>query len=125
MRSSLAFAAILGAAGDLAIADDASAQSFGRYGRDRSYFGLSIGDFSVRYGSGSNGYYGHRRSGPVYHPPSVHYDRVYHPEYSHWTPSRGYHTHGHYDVVPHYTPGHFDTRHGNHYHLNPRYHHGH
>jgi hypothetical protein len=72
------------------------------------------------YGGGFN--YGGSR-GPIYHAPSVHLDRVYHPDYSHWTPGRGVHTHGHYDVVPHYTPGHFDTRHRNHIHANPWYHH--
>jgi hypothetical protein len=41
-----------------------------------------------------------------WHAPSVHYDRVYHPTQVHWTPNSGWHTHGHYDVVPHYTPGH-------------------
>jgi hypothetical protein len=59
----------------------------------------------------------------VYHGPSLHYDRVYHPTYSHWTPLRGWHTHGHYDYVPHYTPGHFDYWHGDHLHGNPYYHH--
>jgi hypothetical protein len=73
---------------------------------------------------GAPGYSGgYRYSGPIYHPPSVHYDRVYHPEYTHWTPGRGLHTHGHYHVVPHYVPGHFDYQHGNHVHRNPYYHH--
>ena len=88
--------------------------------------------FRVSYGS-LYGHYGqhrhhaghhHRRrhSGPIYHPPSVHYDRVYHPEYYHWTPGRGLHTHGHYDYVPHYVPGHFDRLHGDHIDLNPHFH---
>jgi hypothetical protein len=44
---------------------------------------------------------------PHYHAPSVHYHRTYHPDYYHWTPSRGLHSHGHYDYTPHYTPGHW------------------
>jgi hypothetical protein len=66
--------------------------------------------------------YGYGYHGPIYHPPSVHYHKVYHPEYSHWTPWRGWHTHGHYDRVPHYTPGHFDYHHGDHIDLNPHFH---
>ena len=61
-------------------------------------------------------------SGPIYHGPSVHYDKVYHPTSTHWTPWQGWHTHGHYDYVPHYVPGHFDYLHGNHIHGNPYYH---
>jgi hypothetical protein len=72
-------------------------------------------------GYASPGYSGYR-SGPIYHGPSVHYDRVYHADRTHWTPGRGLHTHGHYDAVPHYTPGHFDRSHGGHVDLNPRYH---
>lgn len=85
----------------------ASAQSyrFGQYGR--SYSGYR---------------YPARQSGPIYHAPSVHSDRVYHPTRTHWTPFRGVHTHGHYDVVPHYVPGHIDIRHRGHVHPNPRYH---
>jgi hypothetical protein len=67
--------------------------------------------------SGSQGY-----SGPVYDPPSVHYDRVYHPTTTHWTPFRGRHTHGHFDVVPHYTPGHLDYQNGPYVQPNPYYH---
>jgi hypothetical protein len=48
-----------------------------------------------------HGHFGH------YHGPSLHYHKVYHPTTLHWTPYRGWHTHGHYHVVPHYTPGHF------------------
>lgn len=66
-------------------------------------------------------HHGHRTA--VYDPPSVHYDRVYHPDYQHWTPSRGFHTHGHYDLVPHYVPGHYDTLHRHHIDVNPWYHH--
>ncbi len=58
-----------------------------------------------------------RISGPVWHSSSVHYDRVYHPTHLHWTPSSGWHTHGHYDVVPHFTPGHFDYLHNDHLHF--------
>ncbi|MCP4589822.1 MAG: hypothetical protein GY842_03685 [bacterium] len=82
----------------------------------------------IRYGSGYGGYnrgYSYHRSyrAPVYHAPSVHLDRVYHHDYNHWTPRRGLHSHGHYDLIPHYTPGHFDTLHRGHLHGNPRYHH--
>jgi hypothetical protein len=62
------------------------------------------------------------RPGPIYHAPSVHYDRVYHRDYTHWTPFRGLHSHSHTHVVPHYVPGHFDYRHGTHIHPNPHYH---
>ena len=65
--------------------------------------------------------YGRHRQ-PIYHAPSVHYDQVYHPEYLHWTPGRGVHTHGHYDVVPHYVPGHYDQWHRGHIDVNPRFH---
>lgn len=77
-------------------------------------------------GFGRSGRYGSRwNRGPVYHAPSVHYDEVYHETYRHWTPFRGWHSHGHVDVVPHYVPGHFDYRHGRHVHGNPHYHHDH
>ena len=69
-----------------------------------------------------SGYRFAQPSAPVYHAPSVHYDHVYHHEYSHWTPGRGLHSHGHYDAVPHYVPGHFDRWHGNHIDLNPHFH---
>jgi len=76
------------------------------------------------YSSGSAPYSsGYNPSGPAYHQPSVHVDRVYHAETRHWTPFRGLHTHGHYDSVPHYTPGHFDKLHGGHVDPNPNYHH--
>ena len=42
-----------------------------------------------------------------YHAPSYHYHRTYHHEYTHWTPSRGLHSHGHYHYQRHYTPGHW------------------
>jgi hypothetical protein len=63
------------------------------------------------------------RSHSLYHAPSVHYDRVYHPTFSHYTRSRGYHSHGHYDRVPHYVPGHYDRYHRGHIDLNSWYHH--
>ena len=78
---------------------------------------------SYGYGAPSYGIGGQRYSGPIYHGPSVHTDHVYHPEYYHWTPGRGLHSHGHYDAVPHVTPGHFDHLHGNHVHGNPHFHH--
>jgi hypothetical protein len=55
---------------------------------------------------------------PVYHGPSVHYDRVYHPTRTHWTPQRGWHSPGHYD----YVPGHYDYLHNRHVHGNRHYH---
>lgn len=58
-------------------------------------------------GTINQGYYGGTGYGATYHPPSVHYDRVYHADRLHWTPGRGLHTHGHYDLVPHYVPGHY------------------
>jgi hypothetical protein len=81
--------------------------------------------YGPAYGSYVVGHRGHGRfgyDGPVYHAPSVHYHRVYHPEYSHWTPYRGWHTHGHYDHVPHYVPGHFDRYHRDHIDVNPHFH---
>jgi hypothetical protein len=60
-------------------------------------------------------------NGPIYHAPSVHYHAVPHTT-PHWTPWRGWHTHTHIDVVPHYTPGHYDYKHGNHVHGNPWFH---
>ena len=72
------------------------------------------------HGGGFGGYGGYKT--PIYHGPSVHYDKVYHPTRTHWTPGRGWHTHGHYDYVPHYVPGHFDTLHNGHIHANPWFH---
>jgi hypothetical protein len=69
------------------------------------------------YGGGYGGYGGY--SQPIFHGPSVHLDPVYHATSSHWTPSQGWHTHGHIDYVPHYVPGHFDTLHNGHIHANP------
>lgn len=60
---------------------------------------------------------------PVYHPPSFHFDTIYHHDYYHWTPLRGWHSHGHFHTVPHFVPGHFDTFHNGHFHLNPFFHH--
>ncbi len=77
--------------------------------------------YGSHYG-GNYGGHGYHRSHSVWHGPSVHYDRVYHPTSRHWTPYRGWHTHGHYDYVPHYVPGHFDRWHNGHIDLNPRYH---
>jgi hypothetical protein len=83
-------------------------------------YGPSYAYYGPRYGVRHGGH--HRNSGPIYHAPSVHYDPVYHAEYYHWTPGRGVHTHGHYDYVPHYVPGHFDRRHHDHIDLNPHFH---
>jgi hypothetical protein len=69
-----------------------------------------------------SGYYGNHRSNAIWHGPSVHFDRSYHPTTRHWTPYRGWHTHGHFHYRLHYVPGHFDRRHNDHIHLNPRFH---
>lgn len=61
--------------------------------------------------------------GIAWHTGSVHLHRTYHPTSSHWTPGGGFHTHGHYDYVPHFTPGHFDVYHNGHLHGNPYFHH--
>jgi len=77
---------------------------------------VAAGNASAQHYHSQGGYSGYSNGynqGPVYHAPSVHYDRVFHPEYTHWTPFRGVHTHGHYDAVPHVTPGHFDYQYGN------------
>ena len=60
---------------------------------------------------------------PVYHGTSVHLDSTYHVESYDWTPRQGIHSHGHYDVTPHFTPRHFDYGHGGHIDANPGYHH--
>lgn len=93
-------------------ADSAKAQYYGNFGNT----GYQP-SYSQNYGGFSGNY-----SGPVYHQPSVHYHKTYHPTQLHWTPSGGLHTHGHYHVTPHVTPGHFDFQHGNHLHTNPFYH---
>lgn len=106
----LAILAVVG----LAASSAQAGHGYGGYGWGGSYGG---------YGSGySFGGYGSYRV-PLYHAPSIHFDRQYHADYYHWTPGRGLHSHGHYHVVPHYTPGHFDTLHNGHVHGNPWYHH--
>jgi hypothetical protein len=94
--------------------------------------GLRFGGSQVQIYGGNGGYIGggyragYPRRGPRvqvyrggghydYHAPSVHLDPVYHPEYSHWTPLQGYHSHGHYDLVPHVTPGHYGYHDGPHF----------
>ena len=82
-------------------------------------YGYSGGNgYGNSYGRGFGGY-----QGPSYRAPAVHFDRVYHPTTSHWTPSRGYHTHGHYDSVPHFTPRYNGGGYGNHNHINHGHHH--
>ena len=83
---------LVGTAALVASANESHAQSFGFGG----YF------HSPRYVTPHHGY---------------HLDYQYHPEYSHWTPLRGLHTHGHYDAVPHYShgyPGHHPYHHHHH-----------
>lgn len=117
-------------------ATTASAQGFRFGGAQVQVYGGNGGYIGAGYGAvnrsryGGSGYRaGYPRRAPRvqvyggiqhgghydYHAPSVHYDEVYHPEYSHWTPLRGWHTHGHYDLVPHVTPGHYDYHHGPHH----------
>jgi hypothetical protein len=72
---------------------------------------LALGAFSMFTASaeahGPKGH-GHFHGGHGhFHAPSLHFHRVYHPTHLHWTPSRGWHTHGHVHTVPHFTPGHF------------------
>jgi len=100
---------------------------YGNYNRGQN--GNYNGGYNGNYNGGYNGGYGQQQnhghnhgSGPVYHGPSVHYDRVYHPTGIGFSLFRGIYTTGHYDAVPHYVPGHVDYRHGNHIHGNPRYH---
>lgn len=76
-------------------AQPASAQWGSGYG--------GYGGYGGGYGGYGSGYGGYSQGG--YHSPSMHYDRQFHGS-SHWTPFRGYHSHGHYDNVPHYVPGH-------------------
>lgn len=113
-------AAVVVGLGALSMTSEAEAQH-GRYSRGghSSNYGHSQGN---HYGHGHGNAYGHRGRSPIYHPPSVHYHQRYHADYYHWTPSRGFHSHGHYDLVPHYTPGHYDTLHNGHIDLNPYYH---
>lgn len=103
---SLALITVVGAA--LAYAPNAQAQC--------GSHGSSYGRASVRFGYGGYSGYGSRSyRTPVYHSSSVHYERLYHQDYLHWTPNRGVHGYGHFDTVRHYVPGHYDT--------NRRYHH--
>lgn len=126
---SLCFGGALAIAALFMGANETQAQDYHSRGYQPSYPGVNQGYQGYQgyqqgyYPGATQGYgYGGSRSGAVYDPPSVHYDRVYHADRLHWTPGRGLHTHGHYDLVPHYTPGHYDRLHGNHIDLNPRYH---
>jgi hypothetical protein len=126
----LAGALALGAA-TLFTPGEASAQWGGSIGYNSyagGYGGLgysNYGNYGLGYGNRGYSYNAYRLyNGPIYHAPSVHYDRVYH-SVPHWTPGRGWHTHTHSHVVPHYVPGHFDHLHGDHIHKNPNFHHGH
>lgn len=85
--ASFLMAGALAGAFILIASTDASAAGHGHFGG----FGIQVGH--------GYGYVGH-----AYHRRAVHVDRVYHADYLHWTPSRGIHTHGHIDYVPHYTP---------------------
>ena len=44
---------------------------------------------------------------PYVYTPSFHWDTYYHHEYNHFTPRRGWHSHGHFDVVPHFGGHHY------------------
>lgn len=63
---------------------------------------LAVGVSLMNSSTASAQFYG---SGPIYHGQGFHYDRVYVPTVSHWTPWQGYHSHGFTVNVPHYTPG--------------------
>jgi hypothetical protein len=104
----LAFATIIPAAiGSQAMAHD-------------GHFHGGYGNYGV-YSTGVwNG--GYNFTQQVYHPPTIQYRKVYHPTKLHWTPKRGLHSHGHFDYVPTYVPGHFDTLHNGHVHSNPWFH---
>jgi hypothetical protein len=67
-------------------------------------FGAMLASGGIANAGGWHGHFGHYGH---YHSPSVHFHTTYHPTHLHWTPYRGWHTHGHYHVTPHYTPGHF------------------
>jgi hypothetical protein len=129
-RSALSLATVPLALAIISWVAPSEAQAGGPY-HPRSLYGAGYGYGHAYHSPYSAGYsrsyslgYGVRRySAPIYHAPSVHIDHVYHPEYYHWTPGRGLHSHGHYDAVPHYTPGHFDHLHGNHIHGNPHFDH--
>jgi hypothetical protein len=47
----------------------------------------------------NHGHHGHRHG---HFGGSLHFHKVYHPTYLHWTPYQGWHTHGHYHTVPHF-----------------------
>jgi hypothetical protein len=99
-----------------------------RYGGFRlPHSSVFAGHYGYRHVGGYGGGYRGRgyipRSGPIYHGPSLHYDSVWHHEFDHWTPGSGWHSHGHFDQVPHYVPGHFDYHHFDHIDPNPWYHH--
>ena len=106
----------------VADAPAAKAQGPGYGGFGHGGYGGGAGNYGGYGGAGNYGG-GAFQTRPVYHPPSVHYDQTYHPTRTHWAPFRGVHTHGHYDVTPHYTPGHLDTQHGGHIDPNPYFHH--
>jgi hypothetical protein len=116
----IAMSAVLGF-GLFAFASEASAQS-GHYSHGGSSHSGTYGAHGhSNYGQAGYGQ-GYRNQAPVYHAPSIHSDQRYHADSNHWTLRRGLHTHGHYDSVPHYVPGHIDTRHGGHIDPNPYYH---
>jgi hypothetical protein len=68
---------------------------------NNGYYGNGYGHQSFYYQPfstpGYNWNYGYRSAAPV----------IVHPEYYHWTPGRGYHSHGH---IHEYTPWGYSTR---------------
>jgi len=116
----LALATITGAA----LADSPNAQAqCGHHGGSRPSISVQFG-YGGYSGYMNRSFYGSRGyRAPVYHQPTVHYDRVYHQDYLQWTPNRGIQSRGHFDTVPHFVPGHVDTLHNGHIDTNRRFHH--
>lgn len=97
----------------LALAAPSTSHAQTYYPGGYSYWNTPSYNYGSNYGSYWNGGYGgydsYRYS--YYNPGYSSYYRSYrpaivHPEYSHWTPRRGWHTHGHIHV-PH--RGHYHT----------------
>lgn len=107
MSRTLSFASIGLLAACLTLAAPSSGRAdyypnygYGGYGSYRT-FGYGPSHSFLGYRGYGHGYHGHGYYGHGYGRPAV-----IHPEYSHWTPGRGWHTHGHLHV-PH--RGHYHT----------------
>lgn len=116
--------AVLGAAAagfGLAAPAESQARDFGIHiGLGDSHFGYHRGH-SHYYDSYSPRYYD--SYSPRYYGSYGSYGSrvIYHPEYSHWTPDIGLHSHGHYHVVPRHEFHH--GSYGNHNHGHHHHHH--